>query len=73
MNDIPDEWGTAVNVQSMVFGNLGETSGTGVCFNEQFLSDDTHVENLLLKYNILDAAYERPCYQLDGSATEITR
>ena len=32
MNDIPDEWGTAVNVQSMVFGNLGETSGTGVCF-----------------------------------------
>ena len=32
MNDIPDEWGTAVNVQSMVFGNLGDNSGTGVCF-----------------------------------------
>ena len=32
MNDIPDEWGTAVNVQSMVFGNLGDSSGTGVCF-----------------------------------------
>ena len=32
MNDIPDAWGTAVNVQSMVFGNLGETSGTGVAF-----------------------------------------
>lgn len=29
---IPDEWGTAVNVQSMVFGNLGETSATGVAF-----------------------------------------
>lgn len=32
MNDIPSSWGTAVNVQSMVFGNMGETSGTGVAF-----------------------------------------
>ncbi|MEO0981854.1 MAG: pyruvate, phosphate dikinase [Pseudomonadota bacterium] len=32
LNDIPQEWGTAVNVQSMVFGNLGETSATGVAF-----------------------------------------
>lgn len=32
IHDIPNEWGTAVNVQSMVFGNLGETSGTGVAF-----------------------------------------
>lgn len=32
MNDIPSAWGTAVNVQSMVFGNMGETSGTGVAF-----------------------------------------
>ena len=32
MNDIPASWGTAVNVQSMVFGNMGETSGTGVAF-----------------------------------------
>jgi pyruvate, phosphate dikinase len=32
LNDIPREWGTAVNVQSMVFGNMGETSGTGVAF-----------------------------------------
>ncbi|NQZ18218.1 MAG: pyruvate, phosphate dikinase, partial [Bdellovibrionales bacterium] len=32
LNSIPDEWGTAVNVQSMVFGNLGEESGTGVAF-----------------------------------------
>ncbi|MEG2001606.1 MAG: pyruvate, phosphate dikinase [Clostridia bacterium] len=32
MNDIPSNWGTAVNVQSMVFGNMGESSGTGVAF-----------------------------------------
>ena len=32
IHDIPDEWGTAVNIQAMVFGNLGEDSGTGVCF-----------------------------------------
>ncbi|HKL73770.1 MAG TPA: pyruvate, phosphate dikinase, partial [Clostridia bacterium] len=32
MNDIPSSWGTAVNVQSMVFGNMGQTSGTGVAF-----------------------------------------
>jgi pyruvate,orthophosphate dikinase len=32
MNDIPGDWGTAVNVQAMVFGNMGEDSGTGVAF-----------------------------------------
>jgi len=32
MNDIPGSWGTAVNVQEMVFGNMGDTSGTGVAF-----------------------------------------
>ncbi len=32
LNDIPQEWGTAVTVQSMVFGNMGETSATGVAF-----------------------------------------
>jgi pyruvate,orthophosphate dikinase len=32
MHSIPDEWGTAVNVQAMVFGNMGETSATGVAF-----------------------------------------
>jgi pyruvate,orthophosphate dikinase len=32
LNDIPASWGTAVNVQSMVFGNMGETSATGVAF-----------------------------------------
>src|SRR4029453_17615966 len=33
INRIPDEWGTAVNVQQMVFGNKGETSGSGVAFS----------------------------------------
>lgn len=33
MENIPEEWGTAVNVQAMVFGNMGETSATGVCFS----------------------------------------
>ncbi len=33
MNDIPSDWGTAVNIQAMVFGNMGETSGTGVAFS----------------------------------------
>src|SRR5437764_1228773 len=33
INHIPDEWGTAVNVQQMVFGNKGETSGSGVAFS----------------------------------------
>jgi pyruvate,orthophosphate dikinase len=32
LNDIPGEWGTAVNVQAMVFGNMGDTSATGVAF-----------------------------------------
>ena len=32
LNNIPAEWGTAVNIQSMVFGNMGEDSGTGVAF-----------------------------------------
>ena len=32
MNGYPSEWGTAVNVQAMVYGNMGENSGTGVCF-----------------------------------------
>ena len=32
MNNFSDEWGTAVNVQAMVYGNMGKTSGTGVAF-----------------------------------------
>ncbi|MBK6906568.1 MAG: pyruvate, phosphate dikinase [Rhodocyclaceae bacterium] len=33
LNEIPESWGTAVNVQAMVFGNLGDSSATGVCFS----------------------------------------
>src|SRR5436309_10921424 len=38
LNPIPDEWGTAVNVQQMVFGNKGETSGSGVAFSRDEVS-----------------------------------
>ena len=40
MNDIPGSWGTAVNVQSMVFGNLGDSSGTGVAFTRDAASGE---------------------------------
>jgi pyruvate,orthophosphate dikinase len=40
MYDIPEVWGTAVNIQSMVFGNMGETSGTGVAFTRNAASGD---------------------------------
>jgi pyruvate,orthophosphate dikinase len=40
MNDIPDSWGTAVNIQSMVFGNLGNSSGTGVAFTRDAASGE---------------------------------
>jgi pyruvate,orthophosphate dikinase len=40
LNDIPAEWGTAVNVQSMVFGNMGEDSGTGVAFTRDAASGE---------------------------------
>ncbi|MCP5365526.1 MAG: pyruvate, phosphate dikinase [Hyphomicrobiales bacterium] len=33
LNNIPDHWGTAVNVQAMVYGNMGDDSATGVCFS----------------------------------------
>ncbi|OHB60658.1 MAG: pyruvate, phosphate dikinase [Planctomycetes bacterium RBG_13_46_10] len=39
---IPDEWGTAVNVQAMVFGNMGEKSGTGVAFTRNPATGDNH-------------------------------
>ena len=38
INHIPDEWGTAVNVQQMVFGNMGESSGSGVAFSRDELT-----------------------------------
>lgn len=42
-NDIPYSWGTAVNVQMMVFGNLGETSGTGVAFTRNPATGEKHL------------------------------
>ncbi|OPJ60000.1 pyruvate, phosphate dikinase [Clostridium chromiireducens] len=43
LNDIPGEWGTAVNVQQMVFGNKGETSGTGVAFSRNPANGDNAI------------------------------
>jgi len=40
LNNIPEAWGTAINVQSMVFGNMGESSGTGVAFTRDPASGD---------------------------------
>jgi pyruvate,orthophosphate dikinase len=42
-NDIPYSWGTAVNVQMMVFGNMGDTSGTGVAFTRNPATGDKHL------------------------------
>ena len=54
MNDIPGSWGTAVNVQSMVFGNMGDTSGTGVAFTR----DPSTGENKLYGEFLLNAQGE---------------
>lgn len=43
MNDIPGDWGTAVNVQAMVFGNMGETSGTGVAFTRNPATGEANI------------------------------
>lgn len=43
MHDIPESWGTAVNVQSMVFGNMGETSATGVAFTRNPSTGDARL------------------------------
>ncbi|MDT8323313.1 MAG: pyruvate, phosphate dikinase, partial [Bacteroidota bacterium] len=42
LNGIPDEWGTAVNVQSMVFGNMGAESGTGVAFTRDAATGENY-------------------------------
>ncbi len=42
-NDIPYSWGTAVNVMPMVFGNMGETSGTGVAFTRDPATGEKHI------------------------------
>lgn len=54
MNDIPHNLGTAVNVQSMVFGNMGETSGTGVAFSR----DPSTGENKLYGEYLMNAQGE---------------
>ena len=54
MNDIPGSWGTAVNIQSMVFGNMGETSGTGVAFTR----DPATGENKLMGEFLINAQGE---------------
>src|SRR5580698_3705565 len=54
LNNIPEEWGTAVNVQAMVFGNRGETSATGVAFTR----DPSTGENLLYGEFLINAQGE---------------
>ncbi len=54
LNDIPAEWGTAVNVQSMVFGNMGEKSGTGVAFTR----DPATGDNILYGEYLMNAQGE---------------
>ena len=54
MEGIPDEWGTAVSVQAMVFGNMGDTSATGVCFSR----DAGNGEDLFNGENLINAQGE---------------
>ncbi len=54
LNQIPEEWGTAVNVQAMVFGNMGKNSGTGVAFTR----DAATGENLFNGEYLIDAQGE---------------
>lgn len=54
LNNIPDDWGTAVNVQAMVFGNMGTTSGTGVCFTR----DSATGENIITGEYLMNAQGE---------------
>ena len=42
LNNIPEDWGTAVNIQAMVFGNMGDTSGTGVGFTRNPSTGENH-------------------------------
>lgn len=43
LNDIPSDWGTAVNIQAMVFGNMGEDCGTGVAFSRNPATGENHL------------------------------
>ena len=78
MNDIPYDWGTAVNVQEMVFGNLGDTSGTGVAFTR----DPATGENKLFGEYLINAQGEdvvagirtpNPISQLEKDMPEVYR
>lgn len=54
LNDIPSEWGTAVNIQEMVYGNMGDDSGTGVAFTR----DPSTGENKLYGEFLMNAQGE---------------
>ena len=49
LNNIPGDWGTAVNVQTMVFGNYGDTSATGVCFSRDPATGENYFYGEYLK------------------------
>jgi pyruvate,orthophosphate dikinase len=49
MHDIPNDWGTAVTVQSMVFGNMGNDSGTGVVFSRNPATGDNAIYGEYMK------------------------
>jgi pyruvate,orthophosphate dikinase len=78
MYNIPESWGTAVNVQSMVFGNMGETSGTGVVFTR----DPATGENVFYGEFLMNAQGEDvvagirtplPIIELEGKNEEVYR
>jgi pyruvate,orthophosphate dikinase len=78
LNNIPDEWGTAANVQSMVFGNLGDDSGSGVAFTR---NPATGEKGLYGEY-LLNAQGEdvvagirtpKPISELNGEMPEVYR
>ena len=54
LHDIPAEWGTAVNVQAMVFGNMGDDCATGVCFTR----DPSTGENMFYGEYLVNAQGE---------------
>jgi len=65
LNDIPAAWGTAVNVQAMVFGNMGQTSATGVAF--------TRDSNLVRRWAKRHFLWKRPCQRSTNSSRKCSR
>ena len=65
MEGIPAEWGTAVSVQAMVFGNMGDTSATGVCFSR----DAGNGEDLFNGEYLINAQGEDCCSRYTYPAT----